>query len=118
MGQNVSTVSHKNGIDFMVYTPPICRTFEWLDDKKGSSKKLGKTPAKQFIDTSLSQIHKQLEDETIFPTKFGKWIALARVHVTGCVCVLELYLSKPLVIVRIAFVCFVVVSSSTKACSV
>ncbi len=104
----------------MVYTPPICRTFEWLDDKKGSSKKLGKTPAKQFIDTSLSQIHKQLEDETIFPTKFGKWIALACVHVTGCVCVcvLELTCTKPLVIVCIAFVCFVVVSSSTKACSV
>lgn len=54
-----------------------CRTFEWLDDKKGSSKKLSKTPAKQFIDTSLTQIQKQLEDETIFPTKFGMFLLLA-----------------------------------------
>ncbi len=50
----------------------ICRTFEWLDERKGSSKKLSKTPAKQFIDSSLTQIQKQLEDESIFPTKFGE----------------------------------------------
>ena len=46
------------------------RTFEWLDDRK-VSKKLTKVPAKQFIDTALSQIQKQLRDESIFPTKFG-----------------------------------------------
>ncbi len=31
-------------------------------------------PAKQFIDSSLTQIHKQLEDESIFPTKFGEYL--------------------------------------------
>ena len=46
------------------------RTFEWLDDRK-VSKKMTKVPAKQFIDTALSQIQKQLRDESIFPTKFG-----------------------------------------------
>ena len=53
----------------------LFRTFEWLDDKKGS-KKLSKIPAKQFIDVSLTQIQKQLEDEAIFPTKFGELILL------------------------------------------
>ena len=48
----------------------FARTFEWLDDRK-VSKKLTKVPAKQFIDTALSHIQKQLRDETIFPTKFG-----------------------------------------------
>ena len=55
------------------HTGPSSRAFEWLDDKKGSSKKLSKTPAKLFIDTSLTQIQKQLEDETVFPTKFGQF---------------------------------------------
>ena len=48
----------------------LCRTFEWLDDKKGG-KKSTRVPAKQFIDSSLTQIQKQLQDERIFPTKFG-----------------------------------------------
>jgi len=46
------------------------RTFEWLDEKKG--KKMAKVPAQKFMDSSLTQIQKQLEDERIFPTKFGK----------------------------------------------
>lgn len=46
------------------------RTFEWLDEKKGS-RKLTKVPAMQFIDASLTQIQKQLRDERVFPTKFG-----------------------------------------------
>ncbi len=49
------------------------RTFEWLDDKKGN-KKSTRVPAKQFIDSSLTQIHKQLQDERIFPTKFGPFL--------------------------------------------
>lgn len=58
-------------------TPQSCatmtagkETFEWLDDRK-VSKKMTRVPAKQFIDTALSQIQKQLRDESIFPTKFG-----------------------------------------------
>ena len=53
------------------HTSHAHRTFEWLDDRK-VSKKMTKVPAKQFIDTALSQIQKQLRDETIFPTKFGQ----------------------------------------------
>ena len=29
--------------------------------------------AKQYIDTVMSNIQKQVEDEQIFPTKFGKY---------------------------------------------
>lgn len=43
-------------------------TFEWLEDRKSRKTKL---PAKQFIDASLSHIQKLLQDEKIFPTKFG-----------------------------------------------
>lgn len=44
-------------------------TFEWLEDKKSSKKT--KLPAKQYMDSALSQIQKQLQNEEIFPTKFG-----------------------------------------------
>ena len=63
------------------HTRPSSRSFEWLDDKKGSSKKLSKTPAKLFIDTSLTQIQKQLEDETVFPTKFGQFCVCTSVFI-------------------------------------
>ena len=45
------------------------RSFDWLEDKKGSKKT--RLPAKQFIDTSLAQIQRQIRDEQTFPTKFG-----------------------------------------------
>ena len=56
-------------------TTVICllyiRTFDWLDDRRGG-KRLTKLPARQFIDTALTYIQKQLQDESLFPTKFGK----------------------------------------------
>ena len=48
------------------------RSFDWLEDKKGSKKT--RLPAKQFIDTSLAQIQRQIRDEQTFPTKFGRCI--------------------------------------------
>lgn len=54
----------------MCCTPHHNRSFDWLEDRKGSKKT--RLPAKQFIDTSLAQIQRQLRDEQIFPTKFGK----------------------------------------------
>jgi len=53
-----------------VLYPHHNRSFDWLEDRKGSKKT--RLPAKQFIDTSLAQIQRQLRDEQIFPTKFGK----------------------------------------------
>jgi len=44
-------------------------TYEWQDSK---NKKHVKLPAKQYIDSALSNIQKQLCEEAIFPTKFGK----------------------------------------------
>jgi MOB kinase activator 1 len=44
--------------------------FEWLDERRGG-KRLTKLPARQFIDTALTYIQKQLQDESLFPTKFG-----------------------------------------------
>ena len=44
-------------------------TYEWQDSK---NKKHVKLPAKQYIDSALSNIQKQLCEESIFPTKFGK----------------------------------------------
>eukprot|EP00731_Ephydatia_muelleri_P006738 Em0003g986a len=52
--------------------PSMCagkEIFEWLEDRKGNKKH--KTPAKQYINTALEQIHKILQDEEQFPTKFG-----------------------------------------------
>ena len=46
-----------------------CSTYEWQDSK---NKKHVKLPAKQYIDSVLSNIQKQLCEESIFPTKFGK----------------------------------------------
>ena len=54
----------------MCCNPHHNRSFDWLEDRKGSKKT--RLPAKQFIDTSLAQIQRQLRDEQIFPTKFGK----------------------------------------------
>lgn len=45
-------------------------TFDWLDDRKGKAKST-RVPAKQFINSALTQIQEQLRDEEIFPTKFG-----------------------------------------------
>lgn len=44
-----------------------CQTFEIESDKK----KKAKMHAKQYIDTVMTNIQKQLENEHIFPTKFG-----------------------------------------------
>jgi MOB kinase activator 1 len=44
--------------------------FDWLDERRGG-KRLTKLPARQFIDTALTYIQKQLQDESLFPTKFG-----------------------------------------------
>ena len=46
------------------------RAFDWLDERRGG-KRLTKLPARQFIDTALTYIQKQLQDESLFPTKFG-----------------------------------------------
>lgn len=51
------------------------RSFDWLEDKKGSKKT--RLPAKQFIDTSLAQIQRQIRDEQTFPTKFGRCIVIS-----------------------------------------
>lgn len=45
-------------------------SFDWLDDRRGG-KRLTKLPARQYIDTALTYIQKQLQDESLFPTKFG-----------------------------------------------
>ena len=46
----------------------VTSTFDFESDKK----KKVKMHAKQYIDTVMSNIQKQIQDEQIFPTKFGK----------------------------------------------
>ena len=57
------------------------RAFDWLDDRRGG-KRLTKLPARQFIDTALTYIQEQLQDESLFPTKFGR-LVLIRHSSTG-----------------------------------
>ena len=61
--------------------PPLLRTFDWLEERRSGRRT--KLPAKQFIDTALSQIQKHFQNEDIFPTKFGKPIAFSGDHVTS-----------------------------------
>ena len=58
--------------DSIVFVVTI-RAFDWLDERRGG-KRLTKLPARQFIDTALTYIQKQLQDESLFPTKFGMFI--------------------------------------------
>ena len=48
----------------------LFRVYEIDLDKK---KKQAKMHAKQYIDTVMMNIQKQLSDEQIFPTKFGQY---------------------------------------------
>ena len=61
---------------------PLCSTYEWQDSK---NKKHVKLPAKQYIDSALSNIQKQLCEEAIFPTKFGMWINCSVYNNSTCV---------------------------------
>ena len=77
--QQFMAVQYK--LSILVYSNPVVpyvsssfsspRSFDWLEDKKGSKKT--RLPAKQFIDTSLAQIQRQIRDERTFPTKFGRY---------------------------------------------
>ena len=52
----------------LLLSPPSNSTFD-LDTEK---KKRPKLHAKQYIDTVMTNIEKQLQDEATFPTKSGK----------------------------------------------
>jgi len=48
---------------------PGLRTYLWFDDKG----KKTRVPAPQYIDYVMTFIQKTVSDETIFPTKYGKY---------------------------------------------
>ena len=62
------SIASLNYIDVLFYS-----TYEWQD---GKNKRHTKLPAKEYIDSALTMIQKQLQDETIFPTKFGECVYL------------------------------------------
>ena len=68
------------------------RTFEIESDKK----KKAKMHAKQYIDTVMTNIQKQLENEHIFPTKFGEsYSRLVKQFYLSICFIPSLYLSIP-----------------------
>ena len=53
---------------------PLCcnpfRVYEWQETKSGRKQKLS---ARQYVDTAMSFVQKTMQDENVFPTKFGEW---------------------------------------------
>lgn len=47
----------------------LCRQYQWQDEAKGKKSKLS---APQYIDLVMSTCQKMLQDESLFPSKFGK----------------------------------------------
>ena len=75
----------------------LIRAFDWLDDRRGG-KRLTKLPARQFIDTALTYIQKQLQDESLFPTKFGR---LAGSFISHVICRVAYFLYTYIVHVHV-----------------
>lgn len=59
-------------------TAASCRQFQWVDDKG----KRNKLPAPQYIDFALTYIQRTVNDESVFPTKFGTSLPAARQWLT------------------------------------
>ena len=51
------------------------RVYEWQETKSGRKQKLS---ARQYVDTAMSFVQKTMQDENIFPTKFGEWTRTRR----------------------------------------
>ena len=56
------------GVIKMFILAAFCRIYLWYDDK-GKKTKL---PAPQYIDMVMTMVQKQVFDESVFPTKYGK----------------------------------------------
>jgi hypothetical protein len=54
-------------VPLMSLTLLVDRQFQWVDDKG----KRSKFPAPQYIDFALTYIQRTVNDESLFPTKFG-----------------------------------------------
>ena len=56
--------------------PPLpLPLYKWQETKSGQKQKLSVC---QYVDTAMSFVQKTMQDENIFPTKFGEWTRTRR----------------------------------------
>ena len=55
------------------------RQYQWQDEAKGKKSKLS---APQYVDLVMSTCQKMLQDDALFPTKFGLFTSRDTIHCT------------------------------------